>query len=74
MDLVPRTHLLLALGEGSESASFVGPLTEAHLPGLQSGPSSPGRGATVTHFPAKVGGACEFSEMTDEAARHLPAS
>lgn len=53
---------------------LLGPLTEAHPPGLQSGPGSPGTGATVTHIPAKVGGACEFSEMTDEAAGHPPAS
>ena len=53
---------------------LLGPLTEAHPPGLQSGPGSPGTGATVTHIPAEVGGACEFSEMTDEAAGHPPAS
>ena len=62
------------MGEDPESTSFVGPLTETHLPGLQSGPGSPGRGTTVIHILAKVGGACEFSEMTDEAARHPPAS
>ena len=28
----------------------------------------------MTHILAKVGGAWEFSEMTDEAARHTPAS